>query len=153
MAKSRVYSESVHISGLTELRRAMIAGDPVIKKEFRKVMKATAEIVASHARSKVPVLTGSARKSIKAGTSGAAASIRGGSKPGSPRSKAPYFGWLDFGGTISPQGTKIFRDKPKSPGNKWNGRYIYPSIRDNIVAATKYLESQIPQLILKSKNK
>lgn len=132
MADDCVYA---HITGLRELRRDLISADKRYGPEIRKVLKATAEIVASDARADVPVLTGKARKSLKAGTSGPNAVIKGGQKT------VPYYGWLDFGGTIQPKGVKITRDKLK------RGRYIYPAIARKMPEAVAYLKREIPKLI------
>lgn len=75
MAGDQVYA---NVSGLREIRRDLISADKRYGPELRKVLKETAEIVASDARMDIPVLTGKAKKSLKAGTSGAASVIRGG---------------------------------------------------------------------------
>lgn len=134
MAGDQVYA---NVSGLREIRRDLISADKRYGPELRKVLKETAEIVASDARMDIPVLTGKAKKSLKAGTSGAASVIRGGQKT------VPYYGWLDFGGTIQPKGTPITRAVPG------RGRYIYPAIKRKLPAAVKYLQNEIADLILK----
>lgn len=134
MAKDGVYA---HVDGLRELRRDLVSADKRYGPEIRKVLKATAEIVASDARSGVPVLTGRAKKSIKPGTSGPNAIIKGGQKT------VPYYGWLDFGGSIRPKGTEISRQKLKL------GRYIYPAIARKMPIAVKYLQENIAKLITK----
>lgn len=125
------------VSGLKELRRDLIKADKRYGPEIRKVLKETAEIVASDARGDVPVLTGRASRSVKAGTSGAKAVIRGGTKT------VPYYGWLDFGGTIAPRGTAITRTELK------RGRFIYPAIARKLPVAVEYLQRNIAKLITK----
>lgn len=133
MANDGVYTRIV---GLREVRRELNSADKRYGKQIKTVLKNTAEIVASDARMNVPVLTGRAKKSIKAGTSGAAAVIRGGTK------SVPYYGWLDFGGTIRPKGTAIIRPVLKF------GRYIYPAIKRKMPAAVKYLQENMAKIIL-----
>ena len=133
----RVHAE---ISGLREIRRDLISADKRYGPEIRKILKATAEIVASDARSTVPVgpaLGGHVKNTFKAGSSGPSSVVRAGSK------KNPYAGWLDFGGTISPKGTPINRQVKKL------GRYIYPAIKRKLPVAVEYLQKEIADLILK----
>jgi hypothetical protein len=138
-------------SGIKEIRRGLLKSDKQLAPEIRKVFKATAEIAASEARSRMvsdgAVLSGVAKKSIKAGTSGANATIRGGTNE---KGKVPYYGWLDFGGTIRPRGTPIVRDVIKTPGNRWNGRYIYPAMRDKVEEAARFLNDRITELVQKN---
>ncbi len=147
MAKNEVYA---NLSGLKEIRRGLIKSDKDNSKEIRKAFKQTAEIAASDARSRVPVLSGNAKRSIKSGSSGANAVIRAGAKRGSDRRKAPYFGWLDFGGTIQPKGMKIQRAVIKSSDGLWNGRYIYPSMKNNVEKAVNFLNTRISEIINKN---
>lgn len=79
----------------------------------------------------MPEDTGAAKRSVKASTSGNWAQVRAGGP------KAPYYGWLDFGGTLRPTGGRrnTIRRTVYS-----DGRYIFPAIQRNrprIVAASK----------------
>lgn len=58
MAGDQVYA---NVSGLREIRRDLISADKRYGPELRKVLKETAEIVASDARMDIPVLTGKAK--------------------------------------------------------------------------------------------
>lgn len=117
----------VGVEGLAELRRALgqIGGRPLQKNLRTKFVKIGQE-VAADARGHVPVgpdrknkKGGSARASIKAGVSGNNAYVQGG------KAKVPYFGWLDFGGTLKPVGGRHNKiERPKVKG----GRYLYPAI-------------------------
>lgn len=144
MAKNQIFCQ---VSGLNDIRKGLIKSDKEIKKEIRSTFKKTAEFAASEARSRVPVLSGNARRSVKAGTSGATATVRGGANKGQARNKAPYYGWLDFGGTISPRGVKIVRPAIKTPGGKWNGRYIYPAMRDKLEVAVRFLNDELAKIL------
>lgn len=125
----------VDYEGLAKFRKDLIKADKRFGPEIRNALKATAEVVASDARGRVPVLTGKAKGSIKGGSSGAAAVVRGGQK------KVPYYGWLDFGGPRSPKGRLNQRPFLK------DGRYLYPAIAAKAPAARKKLEEDLTQII------
>lgn len=114
---------AVRVEGLAELRKALgdIGGKP-LQKHFRTRMLHVGEtVVAPAVRAKMPVKTGRARASVKAGVSGNKAYVQEG------KATVPYLGWLDFGGTLKPVGGRkntIVRARPKG------GRYLYPTIRE-----------------------
>lgn len=110
----------VGVEGLAELRTALgeIGGKP-LQKHLRVKLKAIAEDVAEEARKNVPVKTGRAKASIRAGASGSTAYVAGG------KATVPYYGWLDFGGVLKPVGGRrntIRRSRPKG------GRFIIPAV-------------------------
>lgn len=109
----------VQIHGLAEVRRGLRLIDPELQKEFRVEMKGVAEIIAADARSRVPSRSGKAAASIRARSGGNTVFIRAGG------ARVPYYGWLDFGGTLKPTGRRrnTIR-RPKVQG----GRFIYPAI-------------------------
>lgn len=112
-------SNAIKVDGLTDFRAAVKRLSPEVSKEFRKDLKAVADIVAAEARADIPVVTGTARASIKASTSGSYVQVVAGGP------SAPYYPWLDFGGTLRPTGGRknyIKRARLKK------GRYIYPNI-------------------------
>jgi len=122
----------VRVEGLADLRKGLRKFAPDVNKQLRRDMKAVAGIVAASARSQMPTRTGTARKSVKASTSGNYAQVRAGGV------RAPYYGWLDFGGTLGPAGGR--RNTQHRPKFK-EGRYIYPAIarnRPRIIAASKH---------------
>ncbi len=118
--------DGVRVDGLKELRRALNKVDPTLTKELRGELKAIGDDVAADAQRKVPVKSGRARASIRAGVSGNNAYVAGGKK------KVPYYGWLDFGSRNARTG------QPRSVG-PWKGsgagpkggRFIYPAIDGN----------------------
>lgn len=114
---------AISVEGLTELRKALgdIGGRP-LQKNFRlRMIKVGDSVLVPAIRVKMPVKTGRARSSVKAGASGSTAYVQ----EGGPR--APYVPWLDWGGTLKPTGGRhntIRRERV--PG----GRYVYPTIRE-----------------------
>lgn len=114
-----VSGSAVRVEGLAELRRALGGIDKALPKKLAKQLKAVGEKVAANARGRMPSRSGRARGSVKAGTSGNAAHVQGGKKT------VPYFGWLDFGGTLKPTGgRRNTQHRPKLS----KGRYLYPAI-------------------------
>lgn len=93
--------------------------DKGLPNELRKGLKGMAEKVAVRARRKVPVLTGRAQRSIRAGASGSSAYVKGGG------ARVPYYGWLEFGGSITKG--KVVRDRVAG------GRYLYPAADESRV--------------------
>ena len=134
MAKPALRAE---VTGLKELRRTLLTADKKYGSELRKILKDTAMIIADDARRDVPVLTGRAQSSLRGGASGPGAMVVAGSK------KVPYYGWLDFGGTISPKGNEIVRTFIKS------GRFIVPAVKRKLPEAIKHLEQKLVELIIK----
>lgn len=116
----------VKVDGLKELRRALNRIDPELTQVLRGELLEIGKDIAADAQTKVPVRTGRARGSIRAGVSGNRAYIAGGKKA------VPYFGWLDFGSRTPRRG------RPRSVG-PWKGsgrgpkrgRFIHVAIEEN----------------------
>jgi hypothetical protein len=130
--------DPVRVEGIQELSRALKAVSKEAQKEMRKGFKDIAESVAADIRPKVPRKTGRAAKSIKArGTN------KGGSIAfGGPR--ALHFPWLDFGGDRRGNGGGI----ASRPFIK-EGRYVYPTISDNLDEIKDKAEDLIDDLTRK----
>lgn len=122
----------VGISNLPAWRRAIVSVDERFKAELKGEFLSVGQRIADRIRGKVPTRSGAAAASVKArATAGGAAIVRGGTA-------APYFPWLDFGGTVG-RG-----HKPHVPGSgsiqryanggPWNppgpGLYVYPTISE-----------------------
>lgn len=120
----------VQVRGLAELRKAFRDVSKDIPKEMGRAFKAVAETVAGRARAKVPSRSGRAASSIVARGSQRGAAIAFGG------TRAEYFPWLDFGGSVG---------RGHKPGQAWSGaikrewmglpngqgRYVYPAIRQS----------------------
>lgn len=106
---------TIQVRGLRELRGALREVEKTLGPELRKGLNEVAEVVLDTARPMVPTRSGKARSSLKAGSTEKAVQIKAGGK------KAPYWGWLDFGGRVG---------KNKSVKRPFiqDGRYIYPTL-------------------------
>lgn len=114
---------AVSVEGLAETRRALgeIGGKP-LQKNFRlRMIKVGESVLVPAIRVKMPVKTGRARSTVKAGASGNTAYVQEGSRA------VPYPAWLDYGGVLKPAGGRhntIRRQRVKG------GRYVYPTLRE-----------------------
>lgn len=118
-------SVRVEVRGLAELNRAFRQVESDLPNELKGAFRAIAEDVAQEASGKVPHRSGRAAGSIKprAGAKGAAIAFGG--------SSAPYFPWLNFGGSTG---------RGHVPGTGGSGaikrplvkpdRYVYSTITD-----------------------
>lgn len=119
---------SVKVSGLAAVDRAFRGIDRSLQAELKSELLDVAEGVATDVRSRMPRRKGRAAASVKARASGRRAAIAAGGRA------APYFQWLDFGGSVG---------RGHRPGVAWSGaikrewmgvpvgegRYLYPGIR------------------------
>ena len=123
----------VKVQGLREVVAALREADAEVPKRLREYLLPIARLVAARTAAKVPRDTGDAAGSVsaRAGQRGASVAVGGAS--------APYFPWLDYGGSVG---------KGHRPGVPWSGsvvrpwmpggRYVYPTIaehRDEIAEA------------------
>ncbi len=122
-------SMSVRVVGLREVNAALKQLGEEMPKAMQKALWSIAAPIAGRIQRKVPSgPTGRASSSVQPqATSRGAALVAGGSQ-------APYFQWLDFGGTVG-RGHKrgynmgaIHREWLGKPVG--SGRYIYPTIEE-----------------------
>lgn len=110
---------TVRVDGLKELRRALGRVDPSLQKTLRGRLKTIGDKVAAKTRARMPKRSGRAAGSVKSGVSGNNAYVQGG------RKTVPYYGWLDWGGTLKPTGGRRgTQHRPRVA----KGRYMYPVI-------------------------
>jgi HK97 gp10 family phage protein len=133
----------ISVENLAELRRILRKAEDVDRLgEFRRVLKDAAETVAGEARERVPVRSGRARKSIRAGVSGAKAVVIGGKK------SVPYYGWLDFGSrtpvTGNPRSVGPWKGSGAGPSE---GRFIYPAISEKRGQVVRELEQKMKHVL------
>lgn len=127
----------VQVRGIKEVQRALKAIDRDLPKQMRVEFLEVARKVVGTAQGSVPSRTGKARSSVRPRASQTGAGIAFGGNA------APYFPWLDFGGSTGKghrPGVKdsgsVKRDWQGNPGGE--GRYVYPAIRaheDDIIEA------------------
>lgn len=91
--------------------------------------KENARIITRQAIPKIPSLTGNARGSITVTETGKGVNITAGVG-------VPYFGWLDFGGSVGPN------KSVKRPYLR-TGRYIWRSFADNRTVIMENMEKAI----------
>lgn len=89
---------AVRIDGLAKLRRDLRDLDKDALKELRLVLKSAADEVAREASATAPRRTGNLARSYQPFTRGNVAGVR---------SKLPYAGVVEWGGTIRPRGVPI----------------------------------------------
>lgn len=115
---------AVRVEGLAELRKSLgqIGGKP-LQKNFRgRMVKVGQTVLVPEIKAAMPVKTGRARSTVKAGASGNTAYVQEGSNA------VPYPAWLDDGGVLKPTGGRRNTiTRARVPG----GRYVYPTIRRN----------------------
>ena len=112
----------VRVTGLRKLSRALKQIDPELQKAFKGDMKVVAERVASRVRARVPRRSGRAASSVKGGADMKSAYVQGGKKT------VPYYGWLEFGGTLRPTGGR--RNEIHRPVDR-DGRYLWPTVTES----------------------
>lgn len=126
----------VDVVGLRELRTSLrkLSGETEYHKQLRQAGLRAGEIVAVEARLRAPVKSGRLRKSIRVKAQQTGAQIAGGG------ARVPYFGFIDYGGTINPRGHPVRRPFIKT------GRIMYPALRakrDETIAAYTAAVTQI----------
>lgn len=106
-------TDAVKIEGLREFTRGLKEMDRELPKALRLAFNSAADVIVADARGRVPSRTGRARGSIVARSTQTKARVEGGGR------KAPYYPWLDFGGSVGR------RRSVKRPFLGRTGRYIY----------------------------
>lgn len=107
---------SIKVDGLHVLQKGLKEVDRDLAKELRKGLNLAAGIVVEDVQRLVPIRSGAARASVKAGSTQRAAIVKAGGR------KAPWYPWLDFGGRVG-------RRKSIRRTFIQGGRYIYPTVR------------------------
>lgn len=108
----------IEVAGLREFQRSLRQMDADLPKQIRVVLNASGEIVVKYAQPKIPSKSGRARASMKLRSSQREARLAAGGR------RAPYYPWLDFGGSVGPN------DSVQRPFITI-GRYVYPTLRDH----------------------
>ena len=113
--------EAIKVHGLNEFRRNLRELDRDLPKALRIAFNAAADNTVEAARKQVPKKTGRAAASLRTKSTQRYARAAGGS------ARAPYYPWLDFGGSVGREGS-VHRPFFK------HGRYLYQAYfrrRDN----------------------
>lgn len=107
---------TIAVTGLAQLNKALRGIDKDAPKGLRIAFNTVADHVADRIREEVPVVTGAARRSVRAASTRTSARIRVGG------TKARYFPWLDFGGRGKKPGRPAYREFLR------DGRYVFPTL-------------------------
>lgn len=127
--------------------QALKAIDKDQAKELRNGLRRIAKQITDEIRPKVPRgKTGRARRSVKPRASEGGAGVAFGGKT------APYYPWLDFGGTVgrghrrgAPYSGSIERTYKGPPYG--SGRYVYPTIEANLEEIKEAADDVIVTLV------
>jgi hypothetical protein len=129
----------VQIDGLRELRNAMRRAEAGSQRAIARHLKDVAARIATDVRARVPesagakatsnpFAPGSARSSVRPFATSDGAGIRGGG------AGAPYYPWLDFGGSVGPGHREgvAWSGATTRPwmGQPGRGRYVYEVIHE-----------------------
>lgn len=110
--------DPIKVDGLRDFQRALRTMEEGAQKQLRVTLNVVADVIRVPAQRLTPTRTGAARTSIRLASGQREVSIKAGGR------KAPYFGWLDYGGRIGP--AKSVR-RPFIP----EGRILYPAFKRN----------------------
>jgi hypothetical protein len=127
----------VEVGGLAQLSKGLRGIDADGPKELRLALNSAAQLLVDTAKPKVPSVTGAARRSMVARSTRTSARVSVGGR------RAPYYPWLDFGGTVGRgrkaavavgRGRRRTASQQASAGSVRRqfireGRYIYPTLR------------------------
>jgi hypothetical protein len=128
-----VITDPIKVGGLTVLAKQLKGISKDAPKALRLANNEAAEIVVQAARPLMPSRSGRARATLKARSTRSEARAQGGSN------RAPYVGWLEFGGSVGR------KDATKRTVVK-AGRYLYPGFVARRQAIYAELESQLVEL-------
>ncbi len=127
-------ADPVRVEGLRELNRALRQISRELPRGLRIAMNEAVEVVADAAASDVPTLTGAAAASIVPRSTRTAARIKAGGR------RAPYYPWLDWGGSVGPQ-KSVHRPFVRE------GRYLFPAYVEHRDAMVQRLEEALVEVV------
>lgn len=122
--------KAIRVEGLDEFRRGLRKLDSDLPKGLRVALNDCATFLIERTRPQIPRRTGAAANSLRARSSQSAVRIAVGGR------RAPYYPWLDFGGKT---GKNRSVDRPFYK----EGRYLYPTLRNNRAEFARILESSL----------
>lgn len=123
----------IRISGLREFQASLRRMDAGAPRQLRLVHNEAAGVVVTAAQPRIPTRSGRARASVRARSTQRATRVRAGG------ARAPYYPWLDYGGAVGR------RNSVRRPFVK-DGRYLYPSYRENRQEVQRVLEGGVVRL-------
>ncbi len=141
----------VKVVGLRELRLALGAVDAKLPAELTAELGDVAGGVRDLAQNKLradvsTASTGAAASSIRTFSTQRGAGVRAGG------ARVPYYGWLDFGGTIRHQGSRHTHTVAHLIRREFRpeGRYVYPAADESARLVSPRVERLLERLFIKS---
>lgn len=134
--------QRIRVEGLKELSRTLrkLSDSKEFGKELRGANLKSAQVVASRAQSRAPVRSGRLRGSIRALAQQRGAQVKGGSK------RVPYFGFIDFGGTIRFRTSSRRITRPYIKG----GRILYPALAEKRQEVNNIFNEEVKKVMRKA---
>jgi len=117
-----------------------------LKQESLEIAEDVRDLAKRKLSGDVATSTGRAAASIRAFSNTRGAGVRGG------RASVPYYGWLDFGGTIRHEGSKHTHTTAHLIGRevRREGRYIYPAADEESTRAAPRVERMLDRLFARA---
>lgn len=140
----------VRVEGLRELRMALGVVEGELSQELRDELKVLAVEVrleaARRLEADVAHPTGRAAASLRAYSTSRAAGVRAGS------ASVPYYGWLDFGGTIRHMGSRHTHTRAHLIRRQFiaGGRYLYPAADAKAALIAPKVEALLDRLFIRA---
>lgn len=113
--------DPIRIEGLEEFRASLRKLDADLPKVIRLAGNEAAQLIVDDARRHIPSRTGAMRRSLRVASTQTTAGVKLGDKR-----KAPYAGWIEFGGSHRIRGGGTARRQFRKAG-----RSVYPSLGRN----------------------
>lgn len=128
------FMDPIRVDGLAQLRKSLKDSETGSPTMVRLALNDAAQIVVSVAKPRIPRDSGTAAGTLKAASTATKSQIKVGG------TKAPYYPWLDFGGSTG---------KHKSVHRPFlrSGRYIYPAYSQERLNIMKLLEKRLTQVV------
>lgn len=125
------------VEGLSEFQRNLKKLDRELPKALRMALNDAANVIVDEAKPKVPRRSGRAAGTVKAKSTQKMARVSGGGN------RAPYYPWLDFGGSV---GKSHSVKRPFIP----DGRYIYKAYFGNREKFREVLDEALIDVVRKA---
>lgn len=126
--------EKVGVQGLAEFNRSLRRVSADAPKGLRVALNEAADHLITKAKPQIPRRTGAAADSLKAKSTRTAVRVGIGGR------RAPYVPWLDFGGRTG-RNRSVVRPFYKE------GRYLYPTLREERPEFTRILEGALVNVV------
>lgn len=130
----------ITVVGLNELLRDIKRADPAVAKGLRIAGNKAVQFIVEDSKARVPTRKGKAKGSIKGRSTQKLVRVQAGG------SRAPYFGFLDFGNVVHHKSGVGRNDTMVRPFER-TGRYVWKSFADNRIKLLKAYEEAVAKAI------